>query len=299
MSDRIGAIRVEHHLRKRSRSGREIEEKSVGDPRHEVGAEACGGLERLLVRNPAVRLSADDDFHEASREPLERAGVLGRRDDERHLSTGNPVLKVALRQEKRRRDEDRAELDGGQDRLPQLRLVVKHEKNAAPALKPLPPEEVRDAVRALPPLGERVFPLAPLFVDDPERRAVVSFRPDVEVVEGPVELLELGPAEAAVRRLVVIATLLQEVASLEKPFPLRIHRRSPTRSSDSATYDSRTRKARGETASGKGRAGALLCRLSPRWSRTTSSTRSRKRPAWDARRRRKPSRRSSTCCARL
>src|ERR1035441_9854747 len=72
--------------------------------------------------------------------------MLRPRDDERHLSAAKPVLKVALRQEKRRRNEDGAELDGGQDRLPQLRLVVEHEEDPAPALKPLPPEEVRDAV---------------------------------------------------------------------------------------------------------------------------------------------------------
>ena len=61
-------------------------------------------------------------------------------------------------------------------------------------------------------LGEGKLRLAAVFLDDPQRRVVVALGHRIEVVQRPVELLQLGPLEAGVGRRVIAAVLQQEIA---------------------------------------------------------------------------------------
>jgi hypothetical protein len=49
-----------------------------------------------------------------------------------------------------------------------------------------------------------------------ERDAVIAAGQDIEVVEGPVELVQLGPVEVAVRNLIVVAMAEKEIARGEE-----------------------------------------------------------------------------------
>jgi hypothetical protein len=57
-----------------------------------------------------------------------------------------------------------------------------------------------------------------VIVHDPERRLIVATRKGVEIIEGPIELIELRPAEIAVSGLVVFAVGQQELAGRQKGF---------------------------------------------------------------------------------
>jgi len=75
---------------------------------------------------------------------------------------------------------------------------------------------VGDAVRAFRDLGEAEAGFSPGVVHDPERGPVVAAGLDVEEIEGPVEAVELGPAEAGAGSGVVVPVSDQEVASGEE-----------------------------------------------------------------------------------
>ena len=135
-------------------------------------------------------------------------------DDVLRVAAVDAVAQVGGPEHRRRRDEDRAELHHREDGLPQLDLVGQHEDHPVAAAHALRPQPVGDAVRALAHVGERVLRLPPVLLDDPQRRTLrgAGVRADgVEVLESPVELVELRPREVAQRGVEVLAPLQQEI----------------------------------------------------------------------------------------
>src|SRR6185295_85941 len=91
-----------------------------------------------------------------------------------------------------------------------------HEKDAVAAPDAEPAQPVGDLRRASRELRERARVLAAVLSDDPERQRIVSGGERVEVVEGPVERREPGPAEFADGRQVVETVREEEVAGAQE-----------------------------------------------------------------------------------
>jgi hypothetical protein len=92
-------------------------------------------------------------------------------------------------------------------RLPSITIIPVAARHAVLA------QPVRHLVRAGRQLGERARPLAAVLLDDPQRPAPAALGGQhVEPVQRPVERVYPRPAELAVRTVVVLAGLEQEVA---------------------------------------------------------------------------------------
>jgi len=121
------------------------------------------------------------------------------------LAALDAVLEVGAPEQGGGRADDRSQLDRGQHDLPQGGHVGEHHQHAVAPPDAQGAQMVGHPVGALGHVREAEPRLAPLVVDDPEGRAIVAAGLDVEEVEGPVEAVELRPAEAGEGRGVVVA----------------------------------------------------------------------------------------------
>ena len=127
------------------------------------------------------------------------------------VSAVDPVAQVGGAQQRGGRNQHGAQLHHREDRLPQLLLVAQHDDQPVAPAYPVRAQPVRHLVRAPGQVGEGQPVLGTILLDDPQRRRVVALGNDVEPVQRPVELGQLGPAEVAVRGGVVLAGLQQEI----------------------------------------------------------------------------------------
>ncbi len=82
----------------------------------------------------------------------------------------------------------------------------------SPRRTPLLAQEVRNLIGAARHLGEAQLGFGTVFVHDPECRLVVAKCVGIEVIERPVELVELRPAKIAVGGAVIFAMFEKELA---------------------------------------------------------------------------------------
>ena len=143
---------------------------------------------------------------------VELGRVRGIRDDEVRPSALRTVLEVDGAQLHGRGQEDCAQADACEHRLPQLHLVIQHDHDVAAALHTRTAQEVRDLVRTTPQHVVRVDLLAAVLLDDPQRGVVIALGLRVEPVGGEVEVLELRPGERGACRLRVQTVLQEQVA---------------------------------------------------------------------------------------
>ena len=211
MPDRIALVRVQHQLGLGRGARGEIEQQRIGGLGHAVRREGVGvAVDR--IGDAAGHGAADGDARAARAHLRELVRAARRRDRELHLPALHAVLHVLRRQQRGGRDHHGAELHGGQHDLPQRHLVAHHQQDAVPAAHTLRAQEVGGPVGARGHRAEGELALAAVLLDDPQRRGVVAGGQRVEPVEGPVEFVQLRPAEVAVGGGVVGAVRQQELA---------------------------------------------------------------------------------------
>jgi hypothetical protein len=126
-----------------------------------------------------------------------------------------PVAQVGRGEQRGGRYDDGSELHRCEQRLPQLDLVAEHQDDPVAPGDTVGSQPVGHLVRAGGQLGEGPVRLAAVLLDDPERAGAAPFGvgcDGVEVVERPVELVDLGPAEVTICRVVVLAVRHEELA---------------------------------------------------------------------------------------
>ena len=209
--DRVADLGVRGQLGLGRGARGEVEQQRIAGPGDALRGELRRPGERVGVRMPSVRRSADHDPRPLTRHlpELPQLGRVG--DDVPDLAPGDPVGEVGRLQQRRRRDDHGPELHRGQDDLPQRRHVAEHQQHPVAA----PDTEAAQPVGGLPRPGLQLAvgqAGVPVVGQDPQRGPVrVLGRDHVEPVERPVELAEFGPGELAPRGLVVVSIAKQQV----------------------------------------------------------------------------------------
>ncbi len=223
VAGRVRGVRVLDELGLAGGARGEVQQQRVvgvsGVGRLEVG----GGVHRGGEVGPALRGAAHGDALVVAGDGGETLGQLVAGDHVLDAAARDAVPQVALREQGGGRDDHRTELDHGQHHVPQLDLVGEHEQDPVARLHAALAQPVGRAVGADPHLVERVLGLGGLaapvvLLDDPQGRVVVALGLDVEPVQRPVPLVQLGPGEAGPGGVVVLGVRLQEVAGGAEPF---------------------------------------------------------------------------------
>ncbi|KFB72305.1 MAG: hypothetical protein AW09_002513 [Candidatus Accumulibacter phosphatis] len=216
MPDRITLLAVQHQFGFRGRAGGEIEQLRVGRQGRAVGFELARPLVSVFELLPAGDRPTDGDARVVAGQAAELVGVRVADDHMPHLATVETVAQVVGGEQRGGRRQHRAELDRGQHRIPQRYFVAEHHQDAIAAPDALRAQPVGNLVRTLRHFGERHLLLRTVFVDHPQRRAIVACCHYVEIIQCPVEFSELWPLEITVCRLVVGAVSQKEIACLHE-----------------------------------------------------------------------------------
>jgi len=187
VADGVAHVGVQHHLRFRRGTGREVQEERVLAARLSVRREIGGAIG--IIGEPARTRRAHGDAGVVPRHSVELRSAL-RRDDVPDAAAVHPVLEVLGAQQRRGGAEDGAELHGGEGDFPQLGDVAEHDEDPVAATDALLAEEVGHAVRPVAHLREGVRLGRAVVCDDVERGVSVVARDHVEVVERPIEPVE-------------------------------------------------------------------------------------------------------------
>jgi len=216
MPHRVALVAVQHQLGLGRGARGEVQEQRVVGPGRGVGDVRRGRLQRGRVVLPArrhlARRSTDHDARVIAGEHVELG--RGRRSAD-HVPDGTALEAVGqiVGADQRGGGHDhRAQLHARQHGFPQRHLVGQQQHHAVPARHAQPAQPVGHLRRALGHAREAELVLAAVLVDDPQRGCVVAAGQRVEVIERPVEFIELGPAEIAVGGRVVLAMPEQEIA---------------------------------------------------------------------------------------
>ena len=129
-----------------------------------------------------------------------------------HPPAHETVGKIVARQQRRRRHDHRAELHRSQHAFPQRHHIAEHDQDAVAAAHAETAQRIGDLVRPLAQARERELYLSAVVVDEPQRRLRIVARHDIEIIERPVETIELRPFEIAVGGGVILAMAQQEIA---------------------------------------------------------------------------------------
>ena len=185
----------------------EVKYSSSGSsaPSAPSGVNVGGRAVRVGEVQPAVDRVADGDPGVVARHVGELGGVRRPTTTCAARPRSTRSRRSAGAEQCGRRDQHRAELHRGEDRLPQLALVAEHEDQPVAAPHALRAQPVGHLVGPARQLGERPLQLAAVLLDDPQRepRAVGPARDRVEPVERPVELGQVRPGELALAPVVV------------------------------------------------------------------------------------------------
>ncbi len=211
VADGVRRMGVQNEFGRRGGARGEVGEGRIGGPGRAGGQERLGGRPRLPVVVPAGHRRAD-------RDPggqfgfLEQGGGVAAGDQVPHPAATDPVGGLGAGQRGVGGDDHGAELEAGQDRLPELDLLAEHHHHPVAATDPQPGQ----------PVGQPVGAERELLVGDREQRAVgldqfqrglrVAGRDHVEPLQRPVERLRSRPAEGLPRPRQVVAQLQQQVA---------------------------------------------------------------------------------------
>ena len=188
----------------RGRAGGEVEQQRVGGLRRRRRARTSRRRRRRR------RSRASPSTAPPTRDPRVVAGHVGelgrvgrRRDDVARVAALDAVAQVGGAEQRRRRDDHRAELHRGQHRLPQRDLVAEHQQHAvAAARRPASRSQFGDLVGARGQLGERA---AIARRRRPRRSSsagpvVARRRSTSNQSSAQLNSVELRPAEVAARR---------------------------------------------------------------------------------------------------
>jgi hypothetical protein len=199
---------VLNQLRLRGSSRCEVEEQRVRGHRHGLGRERRVSAAGIGVTQPAVDGLADHDPRVHAWHVVELGRVRRWHDDVTGVPALHAVEQIGGAEQRRSGDDHRAELHGGQDRLPELDLVTEHDDHPVTAGDAVLPQPVRHLIRARAQLGKGAPGLAAFRLDDPQRRPITAVhRYRVEPVQRPVEFCKRGRAIVTVGRRIILAVV--------------------------------------------------------------------------------------------
>ena len=118
MTDGIALVAVFHQLRLRGCAGGEVEQHRIIGGRRAVRREVCACRVGVIQGGPAGRGAADNDAGVFTLDIGELGRICGADDDVADAAAIEPIEQVVAGEQRRRRDDDRAQLDGGQHHLP-------------------------------------------------------------------------------------------------------------------------------------------------------------------------------------
>ena len=216
MPDRIALMTVQHELGRRRGAGGEIKKERIVGAGFAVGRELRRRVVAFFVRHPAGRRAADGDACVIAGQLGEFRRDVGGGDDVAHAAAREAVGKVVAREQHGRRHDHRAELHRRQHAFPERGDIAEHEQNTVAAAHAESAQRVGDAVRTFAQLRKGELGLARILVGEPQRRALVATCHAVEIIERPVEAVELRPLEIAVSGGIVLAMADEEITRREK-----------------------------------------------------------------------------------
>ncbi|MNY49217.1 hypothetical protein D3C86_1846160 [compost metagenome] len=106
-------------------------------------------------------------------------------------------------------------------------MVAQHQQDALAAAYAQLAQVVGHAIGTLGQLGKAVTLLAAVLLDYPQRRGLIARGHDVEIVQRPVKLVQLRPAEVTHGGGVVAAMGQQKVAGGKKGVAVAVHDSGP------------------------------------------------------------------------
>ena len=213
--DRIAAVTVQHQLGPRGGPRGEVEQQRIRGEGRAIRQEVAGtGGRRIGL--PAGHRRPDADAGEAG---IQTGATL--RVGAAHHQVGDapalhPILQIGVAEQSGGGHHHGAQLEGAEQRLPQRHLVAQHHQDAFAAAHTLGAQEIGGAIRRLAQLGEAVALFPALGVEAPQRRTGMLLCKAIEMVQRPVELFQLRPAEIADGGGVVGAMAQQEVPRFAK-----------------------------------------------------------------------------------
>ncbi|MCY1350237.1 hypothetical protein D9M69_364650 [compost metagenome] len=225
--DRVALVAVQHHLRLGGGAGGEVQQQRVVGAGRAIGGEGGGIAGRGGVGHPAGNRRADADAGAALGEAGELVSMGAADHQVANLAALDAVAQVVGGQQGGGGDHHGAELEGRQHGFPQRDMVAEHQQDALATAHAQLAQVVGDAVGAFGQLGEAVALLAAVLLDDPQRRCLVAPGQRIEVVQRPVELAQLRPAEVARGGGVVAAVGQQEVAGGQEGAAVGVHAAPP------------------------------------------------------------------------
>ncbi len=214
VAHRVGHLGVLHQLGLGRGARGEVEQQRVAGPGRPVRGELGAGLIRIGIAMPAggSGRGANDDAGPVPAEPVKLRPELLLGHHVPDVAPVDAVGEVVRAEQGTGRDDHHAELDRGEDDLPQFGDVAQHEQQPVAA----------PGAEGAQPVGHLVRPGRQLAVgqrgraalgDHPQRLlAGVLGRDHVEPVQRPVELVKLRPGELADGRVVVLAVAQQQVS---------------------------------------------------------------------------------------
>ena len=230
MPDRVALMAVQNELRRRGRAGGEIEKERIVGARLPIRRELCRRLVAFFIGEPARHVLADGDAGIVARQILEFGGGIGGSNHMADAAARETVGKIVASEQYRRRHDHRAELHRRQHGFPQRRHIAEHEQNAVAAAHAERAQEIGDAVGAFAQLREGKLGFAGALVDQPQRRLRIAARHRIEIIQGPIETVELRPAEIAIGGRIIFAMPDQKIARRQEGCcVIGCHLRSPAR----------------------------------------------------------------------
>lgn len=206
VADRIALVRMQHQLGLGGCARGEVEEERVvRTSRHPRQAGGCrkGFIERC---EPLGRSSAEPHAEPFPIAHLAGAGLVGH--DVADLAPYQSVFDVLDGELSRCGNHDRADLDGGEHRLPERQRIGQHQQHPVAASDALIGQVTGQSSRSLVEFPEtdpgQLGPGGGV-TDQDERRLVSLGRVNREPVPGPIELVEHRPAKLRAGAFEVIA----------------------------------------------------------------------------------------------
>ncbi|MNQ49378.1 hypothetical protein D3C85_632880 [compost metagenome] len=223
VADRVALVAVQHQLGLGGGAGGEVEQQRVAGQGGAIRLELAGEVEGIAMVDPARHRLADADAGVVAGQAVELLGIGAAGDDVADPSAVEAVAQVFGGEQGGGGDDHGANLEGGQHDLPERHFVAEHQQDPLAALHAQLAQVVGDAVGTAGQVAKAVALLAALLADYPERGGIVVLGHVVEVVQRPVELLELRPAEVTHGGGVVGAVGQQEVAGGQEGEAVAVH----------------------------------------------------------------------------
>ncbi|MCY1173037.1 hypothetical protein D9M73_131860 [compost metagenome] len=229
MADRVTLVTVQHHLRLGGGAGGEVQQHRVGGQRAALGFELLGMFAGGAVRGPAGGGRTNADAAAVFTQPDELVDMGATDHQVGNMATLDAVAQVVGGQQGGGGNDHSAEFEGGQHGFPQSDVIAEHQQDAFAAAHAQGTQVIGHLVGARGQLLEAVALFAAVLFDDPQGIGLVALGHGVKVIQSPVELGQLWPAEITHSCGVIGAVFQQEVSGGEERLAVVVHWSLPRR----------------------------------------------------------------------